>query len=92
MAGVSQIWRQKWFPLARKSVPISKNQVIFGKLDFPVSANKKKTLNKRILFQLDRKSVSISGMENSFKNTFPLDEKTGSIDRNIQKIKENGYQ
>ena len=31
-------------------------------------------------------------MENSFKNTFLLDGKTDSIDRNIQKIKENGCQ
>ena len=29
-------------------------------------------------------------MDNSFKNTFLLDGKTASIDRNIQKIKENG--
>ena len=31
-------------------------------------------------------------MENSFKNKLLLDEKTASIDRNIQKIKESGCQ
>ena len=53
--------KKKWFPLARKSVSTSRNNVIFQKLDIPVSTNRKKTLNKRILFQLDRKSVSTSG-------------------------------
>ena len=31
-------------------------------------------------------------MENSFKNMFLLDGKTASIDRNVWKIKENGFQ
>ena len=31
-------------------------------------------------------------MENSFKNKLLFDEQTASIDRNIQKIKENGCQ
>ena len=59
--GVSQIWRKKWFPLVRKSVSTSRTKVIFQKLDLPVSTYRKKTLNKRILFQLDRKPVSTSG-------------------------------
>ena len=48
----------KWFPLARKSVSTSRNKVIFQKLDsrFPQTEQ-----NKRILSQLDRKSVSTSG-------------------------------
>ena len=58
---------------------------------FP-KTGKKKSLNKRILFQLDRSRFPLAGMENSFNNTFLLDEKTASIDRNIQKIKENGCQ
>ena len=64
VAGVSQIGRKKWFPLARKSVSTSRNKVIFEKLNLPVSTNrKKKSLNKIILFQLDRKSVFTSGNE-----------------------------
>ena len=83
---------KKWFLLARKSVSTSRNKVIFQKLDLPVSANRKKTLNKRILFQLDRKSVSTSGNGELFKNTLLLNGKPASIDRNIQKIQENGCQ
>ena len=60
MTGMSQTGRKKWFPLARKSVSTSKNKVIFQKLDLPVSTNRKKSPNKRILFQLDKKSVSTS--------------------------------
>ena len=77
---------KKWFPLARKWVSISRNKVIFQKLDLPVSTNRKKSLNKKILFQIDRKSISISGMVNLFKNTFLLEGKTASIDTDIQKI------
>ena len=50
---------------------ISFSIVIFHKLDFPVSTSRKKSLNKRIPFQLNRKS----GMENSFKKTFLLEGK-----------------
>ena len=67
-------------------------RLFFKNWIFRFPQTEKKTLNKRILFQLDRKSVSTTGMENSFKNTFLLDGKTASIDRNIQKIKENGCQ
>ena len=57
VAGVSQNGRKKWFPLARKSVSTSKNKVIFQKFDSRFQQTEKKTLNKRILFQVDRKSV-----------------------------------
>ena len=51
---------KKWFPQARKSVSTSRNKVIFQKFDLQTE---KKYLNKRILFQVDRKSVSTSGNE-----------------------------
>ena len=50
------------------------------------------SIRKRILFQLDNKSVSTSDNGETFKNTFPLEGNTAYIDRNICKIKENGYQ
>ena len=46
---------KKWFPLARKSVSTSRNKVIFQIF----SLAEKECPNKRILFQLDTKSVSI---------------------------------
>ena len=50
---------KKWFPLARKSVSASRNKFIFQNLDFPYGpANRKKSPNKRILFQVSRKSDS----------------------------------
>ena len=55
VAGVSENGRKKWFPLARKSVSTSRNKVIFQIF----SLAEKKCPNKRILFQLDTKSVSI---------------------------------
>ena len=71
VAGLSEERRKKWFSSAKKSVFSSRNKVIFHKLDFPVSTNRKKSLNKRILFQLNRKSR----MENSFKKTCLLEGK-----------------
>ena len=68
--------QKKWFPLVRKSVSTRRNKVIFQKLDFRFPQTDKKSLSKRMVFQLDRMSVS---------TTFPLDGKTASIDRNIQK-------
>ena len=47
VAGVSQIGRKKWFPLARKSVSTSRNKVIFEKLNLPVSTNRKKKISKQ---------------------------------------------
>ena len=52
---------KKWLPLARKSVFTWRNEIIFQKMNLPVPTNRKKSLNKRILFQVDRKSVSTSG-------------------------------
>ena len=49
VAGVSEIGRKKWFPLARKSVSTSRNQVTFQKLDLPVSTNERKSLSKRLI-------------------------------------------
>ena len=49
VAGVSQNGRYKWFPLTRKSVLSSRNQVIFQNLDFPVSTNNRESLNKRLI-------------------------------------------
>ena len=42
VAGVSQIGKKKWFPLARKSVSTRRNTVILQKLDLPASTNGKK--------------------------------------------------
>ena len=39
----------------------SRNKVIFQNLDFPLSTRRIKSLNKRIPFGLNRKSVSIIG-------------------------------
>ena len=63
VAGLPQNGRKKWFPLARKSVSTSRNKIIFQKFDCSVPTNKQKSLNKRILFQVDRKSVYTSGKE-----------------------------
>ena len=52
---------KKWFPIARIWVSTGRNKVIFQKLELPVSTNRKKYINKRILFWLDRKLVSTSG-------------------------------
>ena len=53
---------KKWFPLARKSVSTSRNKVIFRKIGFPLGfpLAEKKSPNKRILFQVDKTSVSTS--------------------------------
>ena len=49
---------KKWFPPVRKSVSTSRNKSLFQKLDFHYQI--KKFPNKRILYQVDRKSVSTS--------------------------------
>ena len=33
---------KKWFPLARKSVVLSRNKIIFKKLDLPAATNRTK--------------------------------------------------
>ena len=59
VARVSKNGRKKWFALARKSVSTSRNKIIFQKLDFPCGFHwQQKSPNKRILFQVDKKSVS----------------------------------
>ena len=92
VAGVSQNGRKKWFLLARVSTSTSRNKVIFQKLELPLSANRKKIKIKEYCFNYTESWFPIAGMENSFKNKLLFDEKTASIDRNIQKIKENGCQ
>ena len=54
VAGVSENGRKKWFPLVRKSVSTIRNKVIFQKIELPLS--EKKSPNKRILFQVDKKN------------------------------------
>ena len=39
----------------RKIVSNSRNKIIFQKLDFPISTSRKKSLNERMLFQVNRK-------------------------------------
>ena len=61
MAGESINGRKEWFALARKSVSTSRNKVIFQScISLMVSTSKKKSLSKRILFQIGRKLVPIS--------------------------------
>ena len=57
LTGVSKNGRKKMIPLAKKLITTSRNKVIFNNW---ISTSRKKSLNKRILFQLDRKSVSTS--------------------------------
>ena len=71
VAGLFEKRRKEWFTLAKKSVFPSRNKVIFHKLVFLLCPSRKKFLNKRILFQLNRKSR----MENSFKKTCLLEGK-----------------
>ena len=58
-------WKKQVVSTSQKinlSQKIIRNEVIFQILDLPVSTNRNnKSLNKRILFQLDRKKVSTSG-------------------------------
>ena len=61
-------------------VSTSRNKVIFEEMDFHWQ---KKRPNKRMLFQVGRKSVPLAEMKNLFKNTFLLDEKTIYIGKNI---------
>ena len=49
VAGLSENGRYKWFPLARKPVPSSRNYVIFQKLDFSVFTNNREYLIKRLI-------------------------------------------
>ena len=60
-----------------------KNQFPEAVIGTPNFKSFNKALNKKILFPLDRKSVSTSWSEEFVKNTFPLDEKTVFTARNI---------
>ena len=81
----------------RRPLPVFFSRIFQGNLYFRLvetdfrgnngfHKQRKKYLNKRILFYLDGTLVSTSGNE-KFKYTFLLDEKTASSDRNVQKIK-----
>ena len=83
VAVVSDNGRKKWLPLARKSAFTSRNKVVFHKWYFLVFTSRKKSLNKRILFQLNRKSVSTQGNGESVEEDVSARRKTASIDRNI---------
>ena len=82
MAGVSDNGRKKWFLLPRKQFPLAEIRLFLKNC---ISTSRKTNPNKRVLFQVGRKSVSTSrnGMENLFKNTFLLDEKSAYIGKNI---------
>ena len=54
-----------------------------------VSTSRKKSPNKRMLFQLDRKSVSTSRNEEFFKKYVSTTQKIAYIGKDIQKIEEN---
>ena len=56
VSGVSENGK-KCFSLARKSVFTSRNKVVFQKL---YSSSRQRSPNKRIMFQVDRKSFSTS--------------------------------
>ena len=50
--------KKKCCPLTRKSAPPAGIKFFFSKIESPGFHKQQKSLNKRILFQLDRKSVS----------------------------------
>ena len=77
VAKVSENGRKKWFPLARRSISTSRNKkVIFQILD---CTSIKKSPNKQILVEVDRKSVTTS--RNG--ELVLLDEKSAYFDRNV---------
>ena len=85
IAGVSEKKKRKnFFNKPKKQIPLTKIRLLFKKRisQFPLAA-KKKSLNKRIMFQLNRKLVSTGGNGETFKKTFLLERKTTSIDKNI---------
>ena len=61
MAVVSENGRKKWFPSARKSGPLAGIRLFFKNWKSSmISTSRKKSPNKRILFQVDRKLISTS--------------------------------
>ena len=78
--------------LARKSLSTRRNnRFLLKKLPPPNFKNFNKTLNKGMLFQLDKKSVPLAGIKNSLKNTFPLDGKTVLTARNISQMEKKKF-
>ena len=62
VAGESENGRKKVISTSQKMFPLAGIRLFFKNCFFPmVSTSRKKPLNKRILFQIDRKSVLISG-------------------------------
>ena len=60
LTGVSENGMKKMVSTSQKTVSTSRNKIIFKEIDFH---KQKKRPNKRILFQVGRKSVSSSGNE-----------------------------
>ena len=68
-----------------RKISSTSQKISFHKQELPPPNFKSfnKALNKKILFQLETKSVSTSRSEEFVKNTFPLDGKTVFTARNI---------
>ena len=77
VAEVSEDGRKKWFSPSRKSIFTLRNKFFFKNWIF---TSRKKSSNKKILCEVDRKSVST---ENLYKNTFVIDQKTADTGKNI---------
>ena len=85
VAGIYQNRRKKsGFNQAKNQLPLTGIRLFFKNWISRFPQTEQKSLNEIILFQLDRKSVSTAGIENSFKKKFLSDGKTGSIYRNTQ--------
>ena len=74
------------FPASRNGIFTRRNKIF--KHWSPSSGNNgfKENMSERVSFPLSR--TSVAGMENLFKNTILLDEKSAYVGRNIKKIKE----
>ena len=84
---------KKWFPQAKKSVSTSSNKAIFQKLDLPVFTNRTEISKlKNIVSTRQKVGFHQQEWKICLRIRFFQTEKTVSIDRNIQKIKENGWQ
>ena len=73
-------------------LPLAGIRLFFRNQSSHFLQTEKKIKIKEYCFNYTESWFPIAGMENSFKNKLLFDEKTASIDRNIQKIKENGCQ
>ena len=63
VAGVSQNGRKSDLHWPENQLPLARIKLFFKNWISLSPQTKKKTLNKRILFQVDKKLVSTSGME-----------------------------